>query len=136
MKSTRYKELEVGDKKFIYNDLSMSLILMKSSSEKLDSKKMKSILGAPCIETKVNNTEPHRDINRITLCVSNNCNLRCKYCYAQGGDYGAVRSLMTIDTAKSFISFCKSNFDSINKIVFLEANLYSMRKLLISYVKK
>jgi len=72
MKSTRYKELEVGDKKFIYNDLSMSLILMKSSSEKLDSKKMKSILGAPCIETKVNNTEPHRDINRITLCVSNN----------------------------------------------------------------
>lgn len=118
MRSTRYKELEVEDKKFIYNDLSMSLISMKSSSEKLDSKKMKSILGAPCIETKVNNTEPHRDINRITLCVSNNCNLRCKYCYAQGGDYGAVRSLMTIDTAKSFISFCKSNFDSINKIVF------------------
>lgn len=56
--------------------------------------------------------------DRIMLCVSNDCNLRCKYCYAQGGSYGASRSLMNIDTAKRFVGFCDKSFSSINRIVF------------------
>lgn len=58
------------------------------------------------------------NVDRIMLCVSNDCNLRCKYCYAQGGNYGAPRSLMSIDTAKQFIDFCDKYFNNINKIVF------------------
>ena len=42
----------------------------------------------------------NRVIDRITIHVSNDCNLRCKYCYASGGSYGKARSIMSTETAK------------------------------------
>lgn len=49
---------------------------------------------------------PTTDVaDRITLHISNDCNLRCKYCYASGGNYKMKRSLMTTDTAKQFYDF-------------------------------
>lgn len=33
--------------------------------------------------------------------VSNDCNLRCTYCYGQGGNYGASRCLMNSKTLKN-----------------------------------
>jgi uncharacterized protein len=38
-------------------------------------------------------------LSRLTLHVSNTCNLGCTYCYASGGDYGLGRKLMTSDSA-------------------------------------
>lgn len=61
----------------------------------------------------------HEDtVDRITLHISNDCNLRCKYCYANGGDYHQRRHMMTVKTAEEFVSFCAKNFDDIRKIVF------------------
>lgn len=57
-------------------------------------------------------------IERITLHVANDCNLRCKYCFADGGDYGQTRNLMTEETAKCFVDFCINEFEQIKKIVF------------------
>jgi uncharacterized protein len=57
-------------------------------------------------------------INRITLHVANDCNLRCKYCYAQGGNYGTSREMMTIQDAERFVDFCARQFEFVNKIVF------------------
>ncbi|ERJ80920.1 radical SAM domain protein [Prevotella disiens JCM 6334 = ATCC 29426] len=57
-------------------------------------------------------------IHRITLHISNDCNLRCKYCYANGGNYNLHRHLMTKETAKNFYDFCINNFHHIEKIVF------------------
>jgi uncharacterized protein len=37
--------------------------------------------------------------DRLTLLVSQDCNMRCRYCNAYGGDYGHGRALMTIETA-------------------------------------
>lgn len=59
-----------------------------------------------------------KSIYRITLHVSNDCNLRCKYCYAAGGNYRMERTLMTMETAKKFVDFCLENFTSISVIVF------------------
>lgn len=59
-----------------------------------------------------------RQINRITLHVSNDCNLRCKYCYAQGGNYGQLRNMMSKKTADDFVSFCVKEFRQVNNIVF------------------
>lgn len=67
------------------------------------------------IETLHNNS---RKIRRITLHVSNDCNLRCKYCYAEGGNYNQNRKLMSFDTAEKFINFCTTNFDDIEQIIF------------------
>lgn len=62
---------------------------------------------------------PTTDVaDRITLHISNDCNLRCKYCYASGGNYKMKRSLMTTDTAKQFYDFCIHHFSHIEKIVF------------------
>lgn len=59
-----------------------------------------------------------RSIHRITLHVANKCNLRCKYCYANGGDYNQPESMMTMDTASKFVDFCTTHFDEIKTIVF------------------
>ncbi len=57
-------------------------------------------------------------IKKIMLCVSNDCNLRCKYCYAQGGNYGRARFLMNSDTAIKFIDFCYEQFSGVESIIF------------------
>lgn len=57
-------------------------------------------------------------VDRITLHVSNDCNLRCKYCYASGGSYGRSRNMMTTATAKRFVDFCCENYKKVNNIVF------------------
>ena len=57
-------------------------------------------------------------MRRVTICVSNDCNLRCKYCYAHGGDYGKKRTLMTKKTARDIVNFCINNFSRIDSIMF------------------
>ncbi len=57
-------------------------------------------------------------ISRITLHISNDCNLRCKYCYASGGNYKQKRGLMTQQTASQFIDFCVETFEKVENIVF------------------
>lgn len=60
----------------------------------------------------------NRHLHRVTVCVSNDCNLRCKYCYAQGGNYGLSRSLMTKAEAIKFVDFCCKYYDRIDNILF------------------
>ena len=44
-------------------------------------------------------------IKALCLHVSHDCNLRCRYCFAQTGDFGTVRSLMSSETARKAIDF-------------------------------
>lgn len=73
------------------------------------------------------------NLYQITLCVSNDCNLRCKYCYAQGGNYGMQRQLMTFETAERFIDFCVCHFKSIKYILFFGGEPFLNYKI-IEYV--
>ena len=57
-------------------------------------------------------------IKRITLHISNDCNLRCKYCFGGGGSYNQERNLMTEQTAIEFVDFCVEQFERVEKIVF------------------
>ena len=41
---------------------------------------------------------PAGQLPRLVLNISNDCNMRCKYCYANCGDYGGQRGLMSVDT--------------------------------------
>lgn len=65
---------------------------------------------------------PSKKIGRITLHVANGCNLRCSYCFADGGNYKLPENLMTPETASQFIDFCVTHFDQVENIVFLEAS--------------
>lgn len=102
---------------FNLDEQTAKVLLEKEKYHKSD--EISSKIGLlPSIKEYRNNTSNLRSVDRITLCVSNDCNLRCKYCYALGGNYGATRGLMSKDIAKKFIEFCRKNFDHINKIVF------------------
>lgn len=47
--------------------------------------------------------------NSVKIHVSNACNLKCKYCYANGGNYGAQDSLMDKETADKIIRFINTS---------------------------
>jgi len=44
-------------------------------------------------------------VKALCLHVSHDCNLRCSYCFANTGDYGSARSLMSSETARRAIDF-------------------------------
>lgn len=46
-----------------------------------------------------------REAKALCLHVSHDCNLRCKYCFADEGAYHSVREVMSFETAKTAIDF-------------------------------
>jgi len=57
-----------------------------------------------------------RILTKLVLMVTNDCNLRCKYCYAKGGSYGLSINYMTITEAKNILDYFTKNFERINVI--------------------
>lgn len=58
-------------------------------------------------------------LDRLTLVISNTCNLACAYCYAHGGSYyGPNGSLMTKETALNAINYAMHRYSSIHHISF------------------
>jgi len=57
-------------------------------------------------------------LERLTLNISNDCNLRCRYCYAGGGSYGGARGLMKLEVAIRAIDAAYERFDGIDTIQF------------------
>lgn len=44
-------------------------------------------------------------LSSLLINISHDCNLRCIYCYGDGGDYGKSRKLMTLEKAKEVIDY-------------------------------
>jgi uncharacterized protein len=57
-------------------------------------------------------------LQRLSINVSNTCNMACKYCYANGGIYYTHGELMNKDTAINAIAFSFSRFSHIHHINF------------------
>ncbi len=55
-------------------------------------------------ETNARPVKSH-EIKALCLHVSHDCNLRCKYCFADEGAYHSVREVMSEETAKAAIDF-------------------------------
>jgi uncharacterized protein len=115
------------------NDLVYDIITRIKNNESIESIAAEKKLNPADIEALVTNIsksvpnnqeekksvpKKEKSISRITLHVANECNLRCKYCYANGGNYNLPESIMTLDTASKFIDFCVTHFDKIKTIVF------------------
>lgn len=65
--------------------------------------------------------------NRLVLNMTNQCNLACKYCYAEGGDYGQENSClkMTVEVMKKTVDRIYSMYSKgIHQIQFLAVNRY------------
>lgn len=50
-----------------------------------------------------------REVKALCLHVSHDCNLRCKYCFADEGAYHSVRETMSFEVAKAAIDFLLKN---------------------------
>lgn len=48
-------------------------------------------------------------VKAMCLHLAHDCNLRCRYCFAQAGDYGVKRGLMPLETAKRALDFLLSH---------------------------
>ncbi|HOT07850.1 MAG TPA: radical SAM protein [Methanotrichaceae archaeon] len=85
-------------------------------------------------DLKWKKTEPRT----LNLIVSQDCNLRCAYCYADHGTYGAERKLMSYDTAKTCIDkLLSKEYD--NHIVFFGGEPllnFSLIKEIDSYINE
>jgi len=54
-----------------------------------------------------------KTLERLVIHVTNDCNLRCKYCYAHGGAYGGTRSMLSEDMADIILDSFYSQFERI-----------------------
>ncbi len=64
--------------------------------------KEEGLLGAP--ETSARPIKSH-EVKALCLHICHDCNLRCKYCFADEGAYHAAREMMSFATAKAAIDF-------------------------------
>lgn len=55
-------------------------------------------------------------LKRLVINISNDCNMRCGYCYASGGCYGEKRGFMALDTLNQALSLMYSIFQEIETI--------------------
>jgi uncharacterized protein len=76
---------------------------------------LKKATAKPEKEIKASDEET---LNRLVVNISQDCNLRCRYCYAGGGDYGSEPSLMNETTAKAVLDTFYRMFDHIENIQF------------------
>lgn len=67
----------------------------------------------------IQNSGNTANITNLTLCVSNDCNLNCKYCFGDGGTYQNDRMLMTYETAKKCVDFLVSHSGNQKKLTIV-----------------
>lgn len=79
-----------------------------------------SVLPGRSVETKNSHMNPdqHPPLSKLTLNVSNVCNMACKYCYASGGTYYTTGILMDKNTALNAVTFAYRNFSMIGQVNF------------------
>ena len=66
------------------------------------------------IEIKENNEEV---LEKLTINISNVCNLKCKYCYANKGCYNSKEGIMTKETAKVALDVFYKKYSTIKTIM-------------------
>jgi uncharacterized protein len=57
-------------------------------------------------------------LDRLVVNVCHDCNLRCRYCYAEGGSYGGSRDVLTAEAAHAIVDYFFSIFDTIRSVQF------------------
>ncbi len=131
IKVSSFKELEVNHKKYIYvpntnglfeiDDIVYSILSSDNKSivevfnqlkEKIAENEFNNIIQSlienriinDTTESNAVNEENVKNISALTLMMVQECNLRCKYCYAGDGEYNE-KGRMSIMTAKSAIDY-------------------------------
>ncbi|MGW3660710.1 radical SAM protein [Streptomyces sp. NPDC005151] len=76
------------------------------------------LLPLLCEPAKVRESGVQPSIRRLTINVSNACNLWCSYCYADKGLYHAPKSFMAPDAATALVSRVLEAYNSVGSVQF------------------
>lgn len=57
-------------------------------------------------------------LQKLVLNISNDCNMRCRYCYADGGSYGGNRALMTLQIARQAVERVFEHYKNVHTVMF------------------
>ena len=63
-----------------------------------------------------NSKTTNKTLNRLVIHLANGCNLRCMYCYANGGTYHSDQALITNETIDRIFTVFYEKFDFIETI--------------------
>jgi len=78
-------------------------------------------------------------LNRVAINITNSCNLECKYCYANGGNYHTDEHIMPLEILEKTLNSFYDKFDDIRNIqLFGGEPLMSIRniKFTCEYIRK
>lgn len=110
---------------YLYDKESMGVFILPDSLKELTEKEIRvlekeiKISEGKCF---VHESRENQDVcNRLVLNVTDDCNLKCKYCYANHGDYGIGTSInfMKEETMKLAIDFVYGLYPlGVNQIQF------------------
>lgn len=75
--------------------------------------------------------EDNNSCDMLQLVISNACNMKCKYCYANEGTYNNEKKLMDLDIAKKGIDLFFDKYENINSISFFGGEPLINKKVLI-----
>ena len=64
------------------------------------------------------NNSSNTSLLQLTLIVTNECNMNCKYCYATSGQYGYTPEKMSFETAKLILDTLFKKYNYIKTIMF------------------
>lgn len=109
--------------------------IIKAVEDNMDSEQIKTIYGISenelqLVEDKIrfmkmevtsaeetnNNEDKIKGLSKLVLNISNTCNLRCKYCYANGGNYQSDEGMMSKEVAEKALNLFYSKYDNIHMI--------------------
>lgn len=77
---------------------------------------LKTRLGGSMPECVENLSDRKEGLSKLVLNISNACNLRCRYCYANGGSYQSDEGMMSKDTAKRALDMFYKKYKKIHVI--------------------
>lgn len=79
--------------------------------------KFKNLLYKEEILEEVTAKREH-ELYKLVLNITNKCNLACKYCYANGGNYCSSEGIMKVETAKATLDTFLKRYRNIRVIQF------------------
>ena len=95
------KDIHIADKHYVFDGNNFDIFLIDNEDEYTQYKKDEDAENIVALWDKT-------FISKVVLNVSNKCNLRCRYCYADGGNYGRCEAVMTEETLFNIISDLKN----------------------------
>ncbi len=142
-KTNRFKVIDQDHGKLIYiPQINETIVLKNETWEKLKKEgRMQELLEL--IDERIQNkniVQPSSNKSpTVYLNVSNACNLRCTYCYANYGQYSTSENTMSFETAQKTIQYFLNEYGSIGMINFFGGEpliAFGLIEKVVAYVEE